>query len=129
MSGVKSVVFAEGYTCQSIGAYAFWGCEDLVSVEFADVSNNLTSIGDYAFQYCTSLTSIYLPYSLTAIGIQAFGECSSLTDVEFGRLTGWKLKEKPTWSALISVDVGDITDRPAEILTTTYVNYYWVYEG
>ena len=44
--------------------------------------NNLTSIGDYAFQYCNSLTSIEIPSSVTSIGRSAFGSCSNLTSID-----------------------------------------------
>lgn len=42
---------------------------------------NVTSIGDYAFRNCTSLTNITIPNGVTNIGISAFGNCSSLTTV------------------------------------------------
>ena len=41
----------------------------------------VTSIGDYAFYYCTSLTSVTIPDSVTSIGNEAFGVCISLTSV------------------------------------------------
>ena len=45
------------------------------------IPNNVTSIGDYAFGGCTSLTSISIPNSVTKIGKRAFHECSSLTSI------------------------------------------------
>jgi hypothetical protein len=41
----------------------------------------VTSIGDYAFQYCTVLTSVTIPNSVTSIGDHAFSECYDLTSV------------------------------------------------
>ena len=41
----------------------------------------VTSINDYAFQQCASLTAIDLPETLKKIGTQAFMECSGLTSV------------------------------------------------
>jgi hypothetical protein len=38
----------------------------------------VTSIGAEAFQYCTSLTDITIPYSVTNIGVAAFWRCTSL---------------------------------------------------
>jgi uncharacterized repeat protein (TIGR02543 family) len=40
-----------------------------------------TSVWDYAFAYCISLTSITLPNSVTSIGSYAFDDCSRLTSI------------------------------------------------
>lgn len=44
-------------------------------------SNVVTELPMYAFDYCSSLTSITLPESLTTIGDYAFLQCSSLTSI------------------------------------------------
>ena len=49
------------------------------TVIYEDVEYHVTSIGDYAFRYCSSLTSVTLPASVTSIGNYAFSRCSSLT--------------------------------------------------
>ena len=41
----------------------------------------MTSIGDSAFEYCRSLTSVTIPDSVKSIGNYAFRGCSSLTSV------------------------------------------------
>ena len=64
-----------------INQYAFYICNDLVSVAILD---SVTSIGWYAFSDCVSLTSITIPSSVTSIGKSAFYDCSSLTSVNFG---------------------------------------------
>jgi hypothetical protein len=46
--------------------------------------NPVTSIGDYAFLRCTSLTSITIGNGVTSIGNNAFFLCSSLTTIEVG---------------------------------------------
>jgi|GEM_PF-198985 len=45
------------------------------------IPNSVTSIGDFAFSYCTSLTSITIPNSVTDIGSYAFQDCTSLTSI------------------------------------------------
>ena len=75
-SRVKSAVIAEGVT--SIGSYAFFYCTSLTSVTIPD---SVTSIGDSAFQGCTSLTSVTIPDSVTYIGNYAFHGCTALTSV------------------------------------------------
>ena len=75
-SQIIIVDISEGVT--SIGNYAFYYCTSLTSV---NVTEGVTSIGNYAFYYCTSLTSISLPDSLTSIGSYAFYNCTSLTSI------------------------------------------------
>jgi hypothetical protein len=48
------------------------------------IPNNVTSIGDGAFEGCTGLTSVTIPNSVTSIGNIAFDGCSSLTNVTIG---------------------------------------------
>ena len=75
-SRVKSAVIAEGVT--SIGRYAFDGCTSLTSVTIPD---SVTSIGIVAFRDCKSLTSVTIPDSVTSIGNGAFRGCTSLASV------------------------------------------------
>ena len=62
----------------SIGDYAFYECTSLTSIT---IPNSVTSIGDYAFLNCRSLTSVTIPNSVTSIGDYAFYDCESLTSV------------------------------------------------
>ena len=66
------------YSVTSIGEWAFCNCSSLTSIT---IPNSVTSIGSSAFTNCSSLTSITIPNSVTSIGDDAFYGCSSLTSV------------------------------------------------
>lgn len=48
------------------------------------IPSDVTAIGDYAFAYCESLTSITIPNTVTSIGDYAFADCFSLANVTMG---------------------------------------------
>ncbi|MBO4693671.1 MAG: leucine-rich repeat protein [Clostridia bacterium] len=74
---IQTVIIEEGVT--SIGNYAFNGFTSLTSVT---IPNSVTSIGKYAF-VVTNLTSVNIPGNVTSIGTYAFGSCSNLESVTF----------------------------------------------
>ena len=95
----------------NIGEYAFAKCTGLVSIVVEEgnptydsredcnaiirtfsntlvrgckattIPNSVTSIGNDAFYFCTSLTSITIPYGVTSIGKNAFWYCKNLFSV------------------------------------------------
>ena len=67
---------------KTIGDYAFDSCSDLTSVSLPAVR----TIGDYAFNSCSDLTSVSMP-AATTIGERAFGGCSALTSVSMPAVT------------------------------------------
>ena len=71
-----TVVIPDSVT--SIGDFAFDGCTGLTSITIPD---SVTSIGDGAFSYCTGLTSITIPDSVTSIDDGAFAGCTGLTSI------------------------------------------------
>ncbi len=78
-AGLTSYTIPDSVT--SIGDYAFQYCTSLTSVTIPD---SVTEIGNHAFDYCDSLTSITIPDSVTEIGEWAFSGCKSLTSVTIG---------------------------------------------
>ena len=62
----------------TIGDFTFYGCSSLTSVI---IPYSITSIEEHAFEGCSSLISITIPDSVTSIGYAAFRYCSSLTSV------------------------------------------------
>ncbi|MGN0236372.1 MAG: leucine-rich repeat domain-containing protein [Paludibacteraceae bacterium] len=96
-SALTSITIPNSVT--SIGEGAFYGCSSLPvagNLRYADtylveaVDRSLSTctikagtkwIGNYAFLYCFSLTSVTIPNSVTSIGDRAFCGCSALADI------------------------------------------------
>lgn len=99
-NSIKSVIFSDGITnigsdsfdydypnletvsipdsVTSIGAYAFYYCTNLTT---ANLSNNIKSVGNYAFYYCEKLNIPNFPNKIEVIGDHAFQKCLKLTAV------------------------------------------------
>ena len=77
---IPATVTYEGvnYSVTSIGRYAFYYCSSLKSIT---IPEGVTSIGDGAFEKCSSLTAITIPEGVTSIGRYAFQYCGSLKSI------------------------------------------------
>lgn len=65
-------------TINSIGDYAFQGCNTLATIT---IPNGITSIGNYIFEYCSSLSNIDIPNSVISIGGSAFSNCKKISTI------------------------------------------------
>ena len=74
---IKKVNIERGVT--SIGNRAFEGCSSLKSIEIPD---GVTSIGSCTFVECSNLESIKIPAGVSWIGSSTFIRCSSLQTIE-----------------------------------------------
>ena len=73
---IQSCVIPDSVT--TIGDSAFFWCTSLTSVTIPD---SVTTIGDRAFYGCTSLSSVTIPNSVVTIYAEAFAWCESLKTI------------------------------------------------
>ena len=73
-NSVQKIEIGNGVT--SIGNFAFNSCSSLTSIT---IPNGVTNIEQYAFNSCYSLASITIPDGVTSIGNSAFDNCYSLS--------------------------------------------------
>lgn len=90
-----------------IDSRAFANCTAITMVIFPDT---ITSIGDFAFMDCSSLTAVYLNLSdIASLGEGAFKKCSKLISISLSRTSITTLKEFTfaECNALASVELPD----------------------
>ena len=93
VQNVKTTDLTIPNSVTSIKNYTFSGCTSLTSVT---IPNSVTSIGESAFQNCSSLTSVIIQSSVTNIATSAFSGCNKLKNIYFtGTLAQWCNK---SWS-------------------------------
>ena len=94
------------------------GCKNSV----IPTDGSVISIGDEAFYWCKSLTSVTIPESVTSIGRGAFTNCDNLTSVTFENTEGWSVEG---WDGQINNI--DVTDPAQNVvyLTDTYRLNVW----
>lgn len=73
---IQTITMGEDVT--NIGNYAFQGCSNLATI---NIPESVTSIGFGAFNGCSSLKDINIPENVTSIGDLTFAWCSNLTTI------------------------------------------------
>ena len=100
----------------SIEDSAFNYCTNLTNVTIP----NVTNIGYSAFMYCSSLTSIIMT-NVTSIGTGAFSGCSGLTDVTIGsRIQGIGDSAFSTYGSPITLTIEKTVAEVQAMGTTDY---------
>ena len=84
------------------------------------IPNSINEIGDYAFSYQTSLTSMVIPDSIEKIGSYIFYQCTNLSSVTIG--TG--ITEIPNYSFYYCTSLTSITIPSNVKMIGTYAFYY-----
>lgn len=81
-TSIRQVVFAG--KMRNIGAYAFYGCSSLTSIDLPD---DIVEIHQFAFQNCTYLSTIRFGSGLSSLDRNVFMGCGRITEVWFtGRM-------------------------------------------
>ncbi|MGN0841499.1 MAG: leucine-rich repeat domain-containing protein [Candidatus Ornithospirochaeta sp.] len=118
-AGLSRLEFGS-FTGDSIGDYAFENCSSLLEVPTND---NITRIGTGAFKGCTSLRSYTIGKATKYIGAEAFLDCNN-TIIEFeNKNSGGAWFVGPE---RIKVDPNILSSSTLkQYLTDTYANEYW----
>lgn len=74
----KAVDVAYGVT--SLGEYSFRDCSSLTEIS---IPNSVTNLGQYCFDGCSYLTEISISNSVTSLGQYCFLECRSLMSINY----------------------------------------------
>ena len=78
---IRSIVM---HDVEYLDDYAFYGCNDLVSVRMYPSSNSAGEmLGDYTFGYCPNLEEVVLPTTLETMGNRPFVADSNLMGIQF----------------------------------------------
>lgn len=102
---VKKVVFGKNITSIGNGAFAY------SNIENVQMNDNVTSLDEYAFYYCTKLANVDLSKSLTKIdGYETFKYTAALKHINLKNvteLTGWYTFQQ---SGLEDVDLSNVSN-------------------
>lgn len=101
--GTQVSSYTLGDQIKIIGAYAFYGCKDLASI---NLPISLTSIEHDAFSECTGLKALTIPNSVKNIGKKAFRQCIMLEQISIpNSLTAIEDEVFSSCSCLTNIDI------------------------
>lgn len=109
-----------GSPVTSIGNWAFANCTSLTSVS---IPSGVTSIGNWSFSD-SGLTSVSIPSGLVNIGMYAFSNCSALATIRFNSPTT-KIYDDPNTIPTMTKIIGSVSSTSKDYAT----KYNRTFEG
>lgn len=115
-TGLNDVIFEEGSKLTTIGSDMFRNCKSLKKYkdESFEIPENVTFIGDRAFQGCENISRIDLPYKLTSLGEYVFSNCTGLGVINISNNINY-IGEGAfyNWSNIQTIQMVDIYSKPS----------------
>ena len=120
-ANIPSTITPDGntYNVTSIGDYAFNGCTTLASIT---MPSSLTTIGGNAFQFTSALTSITIPNSVTTIGSFAFQSCPILASITLPTNVSFTILQSGLFQVCTSLASITIPNSVTSIGSTAFSN-------
>ena len=122
--GIKKLIFGKNITSIGNGAFAY------SNIENVQMNDNVTSLDEYAFYYCTKLANVDLSKSLTKIdGYETFKYTDALKHIDLKNvteLTGWYTFQQ---SGLEDVDLSNVSNMSGIQVFGSCHNLKTVYIG
>lgn len=85
---IKKIIIKSGVT--SVGEYAFCGCKSLTDLV---VEEGVKELDSYSFKNCPKLKNVTLPSSVRALGYDTFRDCPNITNCYLTDFEGWMEKD------------------------------------
>lgn len=122
--GIKKLIFGKNITSIGNGAFAY------SNIENVQMNDNVISLDEYAFYYCTKLANVDLSKSLTKIdGYETFKYTDALKHIDLKNvteLTGWYTFQQ---SGLEDVDLSNVSNMSGIQVFGSCHNLKTVYIG
>ena len=124
-TGFKNVIYEYGVTSIGKRALNYYPDGGYKNVKNIRIGNTVTSIGDWAFVWCSSVTSFVLPQSLINIDYGVFWGCSGMTTIYYYGISEPKYKtEKKCGSTSLCGTGSGVTCLPFYCSTSSLKTIY-----